>query len=185
MFIISCDLAKTSDFTAISILERYGQPCSYRMRYLTRPRHGTSYMIVADRLKEIIGKPELQQDGLHPLLVIDGTGVGAAVEDILRAQGVKLLSIKIHGGNSISWKGMDIGVPKRDLVFSLLSVFNKGNLEIPNSIPEKQDILKELRQFKVKINPKTRRATYAGAGAHDDIIISLAMAVFVGEKVMR
>lgn len=184
MIIVSCDLAKSSDYTAISIVEQVPQKRFYRLKSLIRPRLGTSYMAIADKLNQIISRSELRTDGLKPLLVIDGTGVGAAVEDILRSGGMNPVSIKIHGGKEIHWRGLEIGVPKKDLVISLLSVFNQGRLQIPREIPEKDMILEELQKFKVRINPRTRRATFSGDGAHDDIILSLAMGIFAGEKIL-
>jgi len=182
MFIISCDLAKTFDYSAISVLEKMDS--SYHLRSLQRMHKGTPYTVTAAHLRGMVSETALQCDGRPPVLVIDGTGVGAAVEDILRAWRLPLISVKIHGGISVIKKPGEIRVPKKDLILSLLSAFNSGHLQIARGIPEGQDFVHELQRFKVKINPRTRRATFEGQGSHDDIVCSVAMGVYIGEKVL-
>lgn len=182
MFIISCDLAKTCDFSAISVLEKMSS--LYHLRSLRRMHRGTPYTVTAELLRGMVSEPSLQCSGYPPVLVIDGTGVGAAVEDILKAWWLPLVSVKIHGGMNVIRKPGEIRVPKKDLILTLLSVFNNGRLQIAQGVPEGQDFINELQRFKVRINPKTRRATFAGQGAHDDIVLSVAMGIYIGEKVL-
>lgn len=185
MFIITCDLAKTSDFTAIGILELMGlKPYIYHLRYLKRPQRGTTYITISDYLKGLVSKVELSCNGHPPLLVLDGTGVGAAVEDILRRDGLQPISIKIHGGHNVTRKPGELHVPKKDLIITLLRVWNTGRLQIAAGIPEAETLKIELQKFKVRINPRTRRATYAGDGAHDDIVLSVSLGTYLGEKLL-
>ncbi|MGV8123505.1 MAG: hypothetical protein AB2L14_27445 [Candidatus Xenobiia bacterium LiM19] len=182
MFIISCDLAKTFDYSAICVLEKVDS--LYHLRSLHRMRKGTPYTVTAGQLRSMVSDPSLQCDNHPPVLVIDGTGVGAAVEDILRAWKLPLISVKIHGGINVIRKPGEIRVPKKDLILALLSAFNNSRLQIAQGIPEGQDLLHELQRFRVKINPQTRRATFEGLGAHDDIVLSVAMGVYIGQHVL-
>ncbi|MHC9540428.1 MAG: hypothetical protein AB9903_13000 [Vulcanimicrobiota bacterium] len=182
MFIISCDLAKTFDYSAISVLEKVDS--LYHLRSLQRMHKGTPYTVTAGQLRSMVTEPSLQCDNHSPVLVIDGTGVGAAVEDILRAWQLPLISVKIHGGMNVIRKRGEIRVPKKELILTLMSAFNNGRLQIARGTPEGPDFINELQKFRVKINPKTRRATFEGQGAHDDIVLSVAMGVYIGEKVL-
>ncbi|MGV8123970.1 MAG: hypothetical protein AB2L14_29825 [Candidatus Xenobiia bacterium LiM19] len=182
MFIISCDLAKTFDYSAISVLEKTSS--LYHLRSLNRMHKGTPYTVTAGQLRGMVSEPSLQCNGYPPVLVIDGTGVGSAVEDILKAWRLPLISVKIHGGMNVIRKPGEIRVPKKDLILTLLSVFNNERLQIAQAVPEGQDFINELQRFKVKINPRTRRATFTGQGAHDDIVLSVAMGIYIGEKVL-
>ncbi len=183
MFIISCDLAKTFDYSAISVLEKMDS--RYHLRALQRMHKGTPYTVTAEHLRGMVAKDALQCDGHPPVVVIDGTGVGAAIEDILRAWRLPLVSVKIHGGMNVIRKPGEIRVPKKDLILSLLSVFNNGNLQIAQGVPEGPDFINELQRFRVRINPKTRRATFEGQGSHDDIVLSVAMGIYIGENVLN
>jgi hypothetical protein len=183
MFIVSCDLAKTCDFSAISVLEKGSS--LYHLRALKRMHKGTPYTITAVQLREMVSDHGLQCNGYPPVLVIDGTGVGAAVEDILRTWNLPLISVKIHGGMNVIRKPGEIRVPKKDLILSLLSAFNNGRLQIVKDIQERQDFIRELQCFKVRINPRTRRASFEGRGAHDDIVLSVAMGIYIGENVLN
>jgi hypothetical protein len=182
VFIISCDLAKTCDYSAISVLEKMSS--LYHLRSLKRMHKGTPYTVTAGQLKMMVSDPSLRCNGYPPVLVIDGTGVGAAVEDILKAWSLPLISVKIHGGMNVIRKPGEIRVPKKDLILSLLSAFNNEQLQIAQGIPEGKDFTRELQCFKVRINLRTRRAAFEGQGAHDDIVLSVAMGIYIGEKVL-
>jgi len=76
MFIISCDLAKTCDYSAISVLEKMDS--LYHLRALQRMPKMTPYTVTAEHLRGMVAEPSLQCDNHLPVVVIDGTGVGAA-----------------------------------------------------------------------------------------------------------
>lgn len=46
------------------------------------------------------------------------------------------------------------------------------------TVPQTGPFREELRAFKVKINPRTRRASFGGRGAHDDLVLAVALAVW-------
>jgi len=183
MFIISCDLAKTSDYTAISILETMpaGQ---YHLRYLKRPALGTDYLRIANELQRLHSSPALRPSYTSPALVIDSTGVGEAVGDILAGLRVPFIGIKIHGGKAVKRMGNTIHVPKRDLVKALLGVFNNDDLLAAVELVEVKNFLHEMQRFTVNYSDRGHDS-YNGSGAHDDIVLSVAMGVFIGEEMRR
>ncbi len=185
MFIISCDLAKTSDYTAISILET-APAGRYHLRYLKRPALGTDYIKIASELQRLHSSPALMTSYAHPppALVIDSTGVGEAVGDILAGLKVPFIGIKIHGGKAVKRMGNTIHVPKRDLVKVLLRVFNDDDLLAAVELVEVKNFLHEMQRFTVNYSDRGHDS-YNGSGAHDDIVLSVAMGVFIGEEIRR
>lgn len=61
-------------------------------------------------------------------MVVDGTGVGAPVVDMLRAAGLgcEITAVSITGGDRESRRG----VPKRDLIARVQLALEKGELRI-------------------------------------------------------
>ena len=182
MYILSADLGKTCDYTAISTIKR----CDQRLRLTAMERVplNTSYVKAARLFKALRQDKALWSDNKPPVLVIDGTGVGIAVTDILDAMNVPCLSIRIHGGNMARREGKTIWVPKRDLIGGLLSALRCSRLTIDRNISEAQALLMELSRFKMTLNARTLHDSYNGSGAHDDTVLSLAIGVYAAEQVL-
>src|SRR3954454_5897766 len=99
-FHIGADLGQKHDFTAICVVERaevtfdWRNPvtCEYRretqfaVRHLERVKLRTSYPDVVERIREVVMDPALEG---RRSLVVDATGVGAPVVDLLRASALE------------------------------------------------------------------------------------------------
>lgn len=106
----------------------------------------------------------------HCTLVVDATGVGAPVVELLRRapHEARLMPVTVtsgahpapdpHGG----WL-----VPRRDLLSRLVLAFESRLLRIPASLPLRKDILAELAHL--SDSPSTRR---------DDLAFALALALW-------
>ena len=202
-FVISADLAQVNDYTAITVIERVvrretketghrcpmlGMPITekivdtreFRLRHIERPERGTSYPKIVERLKELYNSPQLKRN-THAL-VIDITGVGRPVWDLLKKAriGATLKGITITGGNTVTQDAGIYSVPKRDLITSLQVAFQNGELKIAPGLPEADTLIKELTNFKVKINLNGHDQYEAWReGIHDDIVLSAAMGVWL------
>ena len=91
-FFVGLDLGQASDYTAISVMQRVipdqntmeiinhapRKPAEYHLRHLERPKLGTPYPAIAERVKELMGTSPLAGQAV---LVIDFTGVGRPVGD--------------------------------------------------------------------------------------------------------
>src|SRR5574340_1373871 len=124
-FFIGLDLGQASDYSALSIAERLQGPGAktpaepyYHVRHLQRYKLGTSYPAIAAHVKEVMARDELAAGAT---LIVDQTGVGRPVVDVLRAIGLQPRGITITGGLSMAQDPNtgDYHVPKRDLVSSL------------------------------------------------------------------
>ena len=70
-----------------------------------------------------------------PELIVDNTGVGPAVTDLLKKKGLRFKAITITGGDKAHGVGGDkCRVPKRDLVSALEVPFHTGRPKIAEGL---------------------------------------------------
>jgi hypothetical protein len=165
----------------------------YRLRHLERPPLGTLYTDVVDRIVELVKKL-----GGKPVLAVDATGVGRPVIDMLwktlgkelKGTGIKInrCAVTITGGDSVSRNpNGGLRVPKRDLITATLVLLQNGHLKIADALPLKNVLVKELLDFRVKINISTAHDSYEAwrEGDHDDLVLSVALSCWAGERFLR
>ena len=183
MFIVGVDLGQSQDHTAIAVVEKIGtgEPC-YHLRYLHRPPLGTKYpQIVADVLA-LLGRPPL---GRGVPLVVDKTGVGAAVVDMFAQADVRPRAVTITGGDTPNREDpYNLRVPKRDLAGTLVALFQSGRLKMAEGMELAPALINELVNFKVKINIATGHDSYEAwrESIHDDLVLAVALACWWGEQ---
>ncbi len=199
-WLVGVDLGQAQDFTAISALEQIqhstvtpanhrvfpARPRStavaieYHLRHLERPKLGTPYPVIVSRVREIVAQPEL----CDCALVVDATGVGAPVVDMMRAAGLNPVPIYITGGNAVSRTKEGYHVPKRDLATTLQSLVQTSRLKIANGLKEGPTLDREMMAFRVKINIATGHDSYEALreGDHDDLVLCVAMPCWYGER---
>jgi hypothetical protein len=125
-------------------------------------------------------------------LVIDQTGVGRPVVDLLRERGVRPVAITIHGGDQVIAVDEDsYRVPKRDLVGAVQAALQNRRLRASDRLPDWPVLRGELQNFKAKISLSGHDSYGAGGGAddwreggsHDDLVLAVAMGLWFGEQV--
>lgn len=139
---------------------------------------GVPYPEVAARVRDIAkhlagGRRRLQ-------LIVDGTGVGRPVVDMLRQVGIaaSLTAVTIHGGEAESYVDGYYRVPKRNLCGRLAVMLQQKELRIAAELPLAEVLIRELLSFKVTINSRGHD-TYAGdwrEREHDDMVLALGLA---------
>ncbi len=188
-FFISADLGQTTDYTAISITERisggvnaYGFLNTFHLRHIERPARGTEYPEIIDRMIEIYRSPELEKK--YKAVVIDLTGLGRPVYDMMRKVGFheSLYAISITGGNVVTHDRRIFNVPKRDLITNLQILFQNGTLQIAKGLKEADALVEELTNFQTKISDTGMDTYGARSGAHDDIVLSVAMDAWLANR---
>jgi hypothetical protein len=211
-YYLGLDLGQSADYTALALIEepvwvsgRWTSPATMTrphygvlraesdrarppnpplsVRHLERFDLGTRYTTIVERVKEMANAPPLSE--LPAVLLVDKTGVGAAVLDAFEHSGIRPTAITIHGGSTVSDDPQRRGyrVPKRDLVSAVQVLLQNGRLKIAASLPESDTLKRELLSFRVKVNPATAHDSYEHwrEGDHDDLVLATAMACWFRE----
>lgn len=178
-FIVGLDLGQQQDYTALAIIESTGEV--YSVRHLERFKLGTSYSKIVKRVKKLSQGEPLQ--GRAPL-VVDATGVGRAVVDMLRQADLAPMAITITAGAAVAHPAPDEWhVPKRDLVGVLQVLLQNGHLKVAEELPEASVLKREMLGFKVKITQAANDiyGTWR-EGEHDDLVLAVAVACWWGKN---
>jgi hypothetical protein len=148
MYFIGLDLGQRRDFSAIVVIQRQDRMaawspnprCSLFVRHLERLELGTSYVKVAQRVCEIMQNPKMSGQSR---LVVDATGVGAPVMDLLRNAGVggRTTAVTITGGEQAHGSNERWSVPKRDLLMGLEVLMESGDLVISRHLSDADRLL--------------------------------------------
>jgi hypothetical protein len=171
------DLGQSRDYSALAVVERteillderdgvtYERRAArrFRVRLLERGALGTPYPDVVERVRGVMAVKALAG---RCTLVMDATGVGAPVLDLLRRAdlGCAVEPVILTGGERGSRSGGVWRVPKRDLVTGLLVMLEKRELAISRRVAGAEALAKELASF------GARRS-----GEHDDLVMALAL----------
>ena len=187
-FYIGLDLGQMQDFTALTVLQEVPtpgglKPWAHHLRHAERLPLGTTYTAIAEHVRSVQARPALAS--ARTVVVVDTTGVGLPVFEMLRAAGVTgLVGVTIHSGDAVTRDGAIHRVPKRDLVSTLQVLFQSGRLKIADGLEHGPVLRHELQSFKAKINLSTGHDSYEAwrEGDHDDLVLSLAMACWFAES---
>jgi len=199
-FCLSVDLGSENDYTAFSLLERVEKIqdkniLSYNSRpvmdtpitvtaelhlvHMERVPLKTPYPTIVEKIGFIVNRPEFVD---QIALVVDRTGVGIPVIQMMFQQGLAPIGITIHGGERVSSSKDNYGVPKRDLVTALLNAYymKRFKTKSPEEMPIIKDFRDELAGFQMKINKATGSDSYEAwlERIHDDLVMSAAMGVW-------
>ena len=184
-WVIGLDIGQRRDYSAIAVLDSAEEtsgtrdPVTYeyirrkliRLRHIERVRIGTPFSGVVDRVGEIVCDPRLQGSSL----VVDATGVGAPVVELLRAARLRcrLIPAQITGGSDESSDAAYYRVPKRDLVVGLQVLIEQWDFEIVGGSPAAEALVKELTAFKAT---RSTSGNLRYQGSRDDLTMALSLA---------
>ena len=192
-YVVGVDLGQSQDYTAIAIVERVRtagfdpetlreqEPViSYRLAYLDRRPLGTRYPAIVAGVLALLDRAPLSRE---TPLVVDRTGVGRPVTDMFAEAGVEPEAITIHGGDAVTSEHRHHRVPKRDLVTTLLKLYQTGRFEPVEGLALFPAFVNELVNFKVKINIATGNDSYEAwrESVHDDLVLAVALACWYWE----
>ncbi len=164
MHFAGLDLGQTDDYSALVVLD--AGPDRARAVLVERFR-GLAYTQAVDRvLSHLAPYRDL-------LLLVDSTGVGRAVVDILRlkAPHLALVAVHLHGGARIRRGPDGLHIPKRTLMQPLQALLGSGRIEIPAG-----PLADELRHFCIKVDARTGHDRYEARRGHDDLVVGASLA---------
>lgn len=122
--------------------------------------------------------------GREPLIgatfALDYTGCGRPVADQFQRAGLRPQKVLITAGNEVTTHSGDTHhVPKSFLVSGQESRMHSGELKIAAELTESPALKEELRDFGRKVSESGRVTYNARAGAHDDLILAICIALFM------
>lgn len=183
MRILGVDLGQSQDYTAIALVTTEPGP-AYYLRRLERPELKTGYPVIVRRLVQAMGRLANLEPEEDCELVVDATGVGRPVVDMMREAGLTPIPVVITGGENETYGDWAYRIPKRALISNAQVVFQQRLLKVATSISLAPVFVKELEAFKVKIDPVTAHDSYAAGreGQHDDLVLAVALALWRAQK---
>jgi hypothetical protein len=172
MFSIGCDLGQSQDYTAIAVIQTVG--AKSHLRHLEQVPLGTSYPAIVERIGAMVRSVPSPSR-----LVIDASGCGRPVSDMLIGAGLSPVSVTITGGQGARrgsngfWK-----VPKAELVRTVAVALESGSLMIARGMPAGDAFLREMKAFGVMIGATGRARFEARGHEHDDLVLAVALALW-------
>lgn len=210
-YIVSVDLAKKRDATAIQIYRDKpeviptipGSPRRLKVvNYLELAyQRKIQQMNYLDQVRFIVDITNSVDISNNFTLLVDGTGVGDPVVDIMRENGLNPIPIIFTSGGSINeiaqpfgqvfgsssstrLNGMkvlkEIRVPKDTLVHAGMLVMQQKRLRTAYNLDHKEEFAMQLQRFVGKVNEKTKRVSYGNESddIHDDFVVAFLMAAW-------
>jgi hypothetical protein len=195
VYIAGLDLGRPHEFTALSVLERTEVPAPndssrmvrrYAVRHLERLPPATPYPEVFTRLTEVFAAEPIRGSRL----VVDYPGAGQPVLDMLRKArvGAKITPMFVTTGKRSS--ADELGgwcVPRQELAATLQVLLQSRRLRVAPALPEAATLVRELAAFQVKVTVATKEEEMAAwrEGTHDDLVLAIAVAAWLGENALR
>ncbi len=191
---VGLDLGQANDYSALAIVERDRPPrtrgagdvpAAYAARHLERFPLKTPYPAIVAAATGRVRALAARVPAPPLRLVVDATGVGRPVVDLLRRERLpgRLVAVTITGGDAVTSEGGYYRVPKRDLVSTVQVLLQGERLKIAEALPEAATLTRELLNFQVKISAETAHDSYGAwrEGMHDDLVLAVALACWYGE----
>jgi len=150
LYVMGVDLAKTRDYTVMSVFKRSSNAQVYQKRF-----RGIEWPY---QKKQILA---VSQHFNNAVVVVDATGLGDPVADDLARFGIPVVPFKITNQT------------KKELIEKLAIYIDHQRIKILN-IP---DSLLEYDNFEYEMSNRGRIYYQAKEGFHDDIVLSHALAV--------
>jgi hypothetical protein len=192
-WILGVDLGQSTDPTALCALNhrivpvddwtqddkaqcwRQAKTEHFDVRHLQRLPLGMPYPEQVQHVANVLSRPPL----VGARLVIDETGVGRAVADIFDQAGLKPDRVTITAGLEITQHGAHSWhVSKTQLISALDARLHTGELRIAAELNEAGALQEELLDFRRKVSEAGRSTWSARVGAHDDLVLSVAIALW-------
>ena len=160
--IVGVDVGQRRDPTALAVLD------GWDVRHLERLPLGTSYMMGVERIATVAAA------GMR--IVVDATGIGRAVVELLEARGLLPLAVTLTGGKLVRVEGSRVSLPRSALFVPLVAAVEAGRLRVAAGLSFGPELLQELRTARER--GIGRQVEARGAGHHGDLMPAVALAVW-------
>ena len=199
-FYLGVDLGQSQDPTAVVLVERemvvlperdpatfeFKTDYVYHVMGTRRLKLGTPYPEI---VKQVVAIAGMLPGARQLTYVVDATGVGRPVVDLLRqAVGdvAPIVPVVFTGGETVRYEDGFYRVPKKDLVHNVMVLLQTGKLRIAERSEDSRALVTELTNMRVKITAN-ENATYEAwrQGQHDDLVFALSLACWRARRMER
>jgi hypothetical protein len=133
----------------------------------------TPYPAVVEAIRRITAR--LPRDSA---LVVDFTGVGRGIYDLLVDHGLRPTGVTMTGGIEVHRNGDVVTVPKSTLVSKLVARVHSGELVVHGDLAEWPVLKRELLNFRSEVTAAGNETWNSRSGEHDDMVIATALCVW-------
>jgi hypothetical protein len=181
--IVDAAMGKTTTFTEL-LPKAPDKPTlrTYQVLTVFRWPNNTSYTRISETLVKGFEKPPLRGTPL----VVDHTGVGRAMFDMLQRDAPKcrLIPVTITAGDTMSLGSDGWKVAKSQLVSIPHVLIASDRLKLDRKLAYQEVLMDEIKTFQVKLKKDSTHASFEAwrEGAHDDLVLALALACWAAEK---
>lgn len=186
---LGVDIGQAADPTAMVVVESARTSPHHRrerpqrlhvVRHIEKVPLGTPYPRVVERIASLAERAALEA---RVVIVLDATGVGRAVVDLLRAAtSLPVRAVTITAGSQATDDGpYSTKVPKRDLIAALEVAMQTRRLIVAPGLLLAEDLRDELASFTFALSERGHDSYEAASGTHDDLVLALSLAVWRAE----
>lgn len=183
-FLLGFDPAQTRDYAALAAVEvtRNDNDLLLRLFALER-RQRLSYPDLVSWAAAALKIPDFNTNVTRPPeLVLDSTGVGIAIRDLLIKAGVSPIAVSWTSGNVVTKDDeRNYHVGKAVLVGKFIAAFDAGRFLVNPNLPMYPQFEKELLAYKAEISSRGNAVFEAGKGEHDDLLSACILATWWAE----
>jgi hypothetical protein len=185
-WVISLDPAQLYDYSALVVLQCIPEKESniYHLGSVKR-KQKLPYPEIVQWAEHVFKNPQFQPaNGVSsPKLMVDVGGVGRALYDMIRADGVECIAIQYTGGGEIpSFANGAYHIGKSAMVGKFLAAWDDGRVQVPANASFRDLLVNELKAFRGYMSSAGRARFEAEEGEHDDQIMAIAQAVWWCEQ---
>lgn len=192
-YYVGLDLGQSIDYTAISVIERVKVPLLQHGRqseaeniaynttcnviHLDRLPLRTTYPQVVEHVRTMLDTAPLAGNSQ---LVVDFTGVGRPVFDMMTKAKLRPVGISITAGDGWSRDGAIYRVSKRILISTLDAKMHDEKIFVAPLLTNGEILRSELADLRRKFTDSGYQQVEARSGRHDDMVLSVAVALWYG-----
>lgn len=193
-WVVGVDLGKSMDSTAIGIIHhtiralgtgtpnhvaktwRQNTVQRFDLVHLQRLPLGMNYVSQAQAIGEIMQREPLKSAGAK--LVVDQSGVGVGVVDLMETNGLRPIRLQITAGAEETQEGGVHRVAKTILISRLEAAMHAKELHVAAALSEAEALREELKEFQRHVTASGANTWSARAGKHDDIVLAVSYGIW-------
>lgn len=118
-------------------------------------------------------------------LILDATGVGLPIGDMLRERGLAPRLVLFTGSDTVNQQPQGVvSVGKAWMVGRMQVLLQSRRMRLPRTV-EAAILARELQEYQITVNEHAHASFNAKVGSHDDLVISLGLSCGIEQSAER